>query len=283
MSSNIEFRAQMRRRKRKQKIRRNIFLGVFALIIITVLVFCVKGIFTKISNSKDDSEFIFNGYVYPQPPEKNVDILVDAVKTEGKVAYLTFDDGPNNSVTPEVLDTLRRYDIKATFFMVGSLVEKYPDMARRVYDEGHCLANHSYTHNYSELYADKESFMNQVNKTEELIYNITCDNYYPKIFRFPGGGYNAGTYGEQKQSYKTVLDEAGFKYCDWNSLTGDAEMVSPDEEYIMTRIKSSTKNKDDIVVLMHDAIAKSVTAKTLGDVIEYLIAQGYSFDTLDNI
>ncbi len=285
MSNDFEFRKHLRERERKNKIRRKIFLGIFSLIIITVFVLGVKGIFPKISKkTSEDAEIIFNGYIYPQPPEKHTDILVDAVKADGvKTAYITFDDGPNTSVTPLVLDTLRKYNIKATFFLVGSLIEKNPDVARRIYDEGHCLANHSYNHNYDELYADGESFMTQINKTNELIEQITCDNYYPKIMRFPGGGYNAGSKGEAKQRYKQLLQESGYRYCDWNSLTGDAEKKNPDADYLMANLKKSTKDKEDVVILMHDAIAKKVTAQTLPQIIEYLIGQGYEFDTLDNV
>ena len=284
MSDQFAFKRQMRARKRQQQFRRKMFFLVCSLIIITVLAFAVKGIWTNFSNrSHNNEEFIFNGYVYPEAPQKSSDILVDAVSSDDvRIAYLTFDDGPNNSVTPEVLDVLRRYDVRATFFLVGSLIEKNPDMARRIYEEGHLLANHSYNHNYSELYADSDSFMNQANSTHELIQKITCDAYYPKVFRFPGGGYNAGSYGEAKQQYKLLLEEKEFRYCDWNSLTGDAETSSPTADYIMERLKASTKNKEDCVVLMHDALAKSVTAKTLPYVIEYFLNQGYIFDTLDN-
>lgn len=285
MSNDFEFRKHMRDRKRKQKRNRTIAVSLLSIIIITVLSLCVKGIFTKISkNRTEEGEFIFNGYVYPMPAEKNTDILADAVKADGvKKAYLTFDDGPNNSVTPQVLDVLRKYDVKATFFLVGSLIEKYPDMARRLYDEGHCLANHSYNHNYSELYADEQSFMNQMNQTEELIFKTTCNDKYPKIMRFPGGGYNAGKHGEAKQKYKESLKVSGYRYCDWNSLTGDAEKQSPSEEYVTERLMATVKEKEDVVVLMHDAIAKSVTARALPGIIEYLISQGYTFDTLDNV
>lgn len=256
-------------------------VGVLALA--AVLIFGIRGIIIS-RNTQEDTEFIFNGYIYPQPPEKNADILVDAVKADGeKKAYLTFDDGPNNSVTPEVLDVLRRYNVKATFFLVGSLIEKNPDVARRLYDEGHCLANHSYNHNYDELYADSQAFMTQVKKTEELIKGITCDEYYPKVFRFPGGGYQAGKYGEAKQEYKTAISETGYRYCDWNSLTGDAESKSPSADSIIERLKKTADGKEDIVILMHDAIAKKITAQTLPQVLEYLISQGYSFDTLDNV
>ena len=283
MSDKFEFRRQMRNRKRKQEIRKKIFLSASTLAVMLVLIFGIKAILT-LRTSHEDTEYIFNGYIYPQPPQKNADILVDAIKADGeKKAYLTFDDGPNNSVTTEVLDVLRRYNAKATFFLVGSLIEKYPEVARRMYEEGHCLANHSYNHNYDELYAASETFMTQVKKTDDIIKRITCDEYYPKVFRFPGGGYNSGKYGVAKQEYKIKISNDGYRYCDWNALTGDAESKSPTEAAIIARLEKTTKGKEDVVILMHDAVAKKVTAQTLPRVLEYLISQGYSFDTLDNV
>ena len=283
MSSEIKFRQKIRNRKKKQIAKQKIYIAIFSLIIILILSLCVKSFFSQKSNKKDP-DFIFNGYVYPMPPEKNSDILLDLpVGDDKKTAYLTFDDGPNTTVTPKVLDVLRRYNIKATFFVVGTLIEANPQVARRIYDEGHFLANHSYSHNYTELYADSGAFMNQINKTQELIDDITGRQDYKKVIRFPGGGYNTGTYGEKKQEYKEQLIKEGYRYCDWNSLTGDAESSSPSVTSIISRLKASSKDKEDVVVLMHDALSKSVTAKTLPDVIEYFISQGYEFDTLDNI
>lgn len=285
MSTDLRMRQMMRKRRKKQMMRRNIFFSVLLLIIITILIISVKSIFSNSKNNTDQTpEFIFNGYVYPQPPEKDVNILSDLPTGDGiKTAYLTFDDGPNNTVTVKVLDILRRYNVKATFFMVGTLIEKNPHVARRIYDEGHLLANHSYSHNYSELYANTEEFMNQVNKTQELINNITRKNTYPKVFRFPGGGYDAGSHGEMKQKCKISLEESGYRYCDWNSLTGDAESVSPTAEYVTEKLKSTVGQKEDVVILMHDALAKSITPETLPEIIEYLMGQGYTFDTLDNV
>lgn len=285
MSSELNFKRQLRNNKRKRKIKNNLILFVLSLIIITVFILCVKGIFTNFkNNSKEPTQFIFNGYVYPEPPPKNDDMMKDLKRGDGvKTAYLTFDDGPNETVTVRVLDILRKYNIKATFFMVGTLIEKNSHVARRIYDEGHLLANHSYSHNYSELYADKDGFMNQVNKTQELINGIVKRDDYPKIFRFPGGGFDTGKYGPQKQEYKLLLNENKFRYCDWNSMTGDAETSTPTYEQIMKTIKSTTRGQEDSVILLHDALAKKITPETLAEVIEYLISQGYVFDTIDNI
>ena len=281
MSNEIKFRQRRRELARKIRSRNFLLLSALAVMVLIFAVFVVGAVINNL-NKNSDSEFIFNGYVYPQPPQKNFDILVDVQKTDGiKKAYLTFDDGPNHSVTTDVLDVLRRYNVKATFFVVGTLMEANSGVARRIYEEGHLLANHSYSHKYSELYADTDSFMNQMNKTQEIIFKITDNPNYPRICRFPGGGHNAGIYGEIKQECKIKLEEAGYRHCDWNALNGDSEKASPSEDYVMSRLRKTVGDKEDVVILMHDAPAKSVTAKTLPDVIEYLVEHGYQFDTLD--
>lgn len=269
-----------RKRQRKRKIRRMTFLIiVFAMAL--VIIFAVKGI--KGTEPKPaEPEVVEAVEVYPPKPETEPRLDSAIMKKDNvKTCYLTFDDGPTLSVTPRILDTLRRYNAKATFFMVGTLIENNKSMARRVYDEGHCLANHSYAHNYSEFYASSESFMNEINKTYELIYEVTGDENYPKIFRFPGGGFNAGSYGEAKQLYKEVLRKNGVRYCDWNALNGDAEGKKRTAEELCERVKKTTSGKEDVVILMHDAAAKSITADALPSVLEYLISEGYVFKTLD--
>lgn len=286
---DIDFRREMRirRRKRQQKRRRMYFFTFLAIIAIIILIFVIKFSFKlkHIKNSQPtgsaDNSVVVNDVVYPQAPEQTADLLTAINKKDDvKTCYLTFDDGPTKSVTLRILDTLRRYNIKATFFTVGSLLEANPDMARRVYDEGHLLANHSYSHNYSDLYATQDSFMSEINTVFDLITKITGESNYPKIFRFPGGGYNAGSYGEVKQIYKELLKSNGIRYCDWNALNGDAEGKSRTVEELVERVKKTTSGKEDVVILMHDAAAKSTTADALPYVIEYLIGEGYTFKTL---
>ena len=217
----------------------------------------------------------------PQP-ELQTDLLKSLENHDGvKTAYLTFDDGPTKSITPRILDTLRRYNIKATFFQLGTQIEANPDMARRVYDEGHLLANHSYTHDYRKLYAAEDAFISEVNKTDGLITDITGEEDYFRLFRYPGGSYPAGTWGANKQKYKETLKNNGYYYCDWNALNGDAEGGTKTKDQLVERIKTTTKDKEDVVILMHDAAAKKTTAEALSDVIDYLISQGYEFARMD--
>ena len=219
----------------------------------------------------------------PPASEQNnlLKIAEDAAGREGKACYLTFDDGPTNTVTPAILDVLKQYHVKATFFMLGSMIEKNRDIAKRVYDEGHLLANHTYSHDYKALYATEESFMGEVEKTEGLICEVTGEEPF-KLIRFPGGSYNAGDHAAEKQKYKLLLQEKGYYYVDWNALNGDAEGSSRTPEQLLARMKE-TAGKDHIVVLMHDAAAKKSTPEALPAIIEYLKSAGYEFYRLDEI
>ncbi|MCC8169146.1 MAG: polysaccharide deacetylase [Oscillospiraceae bacterium] len=208
-------------------------------------------------------------------------ILTDSGQT--KHCYLTFDDGPTENVTPQILDILRRYNVKATFFEVGSLIEANPDMARRVYEEGHLIANHSDSHNYDKLYATNDSFITEILTCEDRIRSVMNGEEPFKLIRFPGGSYNSGDYVSEKQIYKTLLAENGFYYCDWNALIGDAEGRTKDASELLEYLKSNMGEYNNLIVLMHDATSKQATADALPSVIEYIASEGYSFHRLDDI
>lgn len=139
----------------------------------------------------------------PPASEQNdlLKIAAEAQGTESKVCYLTFDDGPTTAVTPAILDTLKQYQVKATFFMLGKMVEENPDLAKRAYDEGHLLANHSYSHDYKALYATGESFMGEIEKTNGLIQGIIGEEPF-KLIRFRAAATMPGTMPLKSSSTK---------------------------------------------------------------------------------
>lgn len=242
------------------------------------------------SEVKDTSKENFD-YVRPvERGERHVQVeddefdRLDAVTNNvgQKVCYLTFDDGPNTTITPQVLDVLRKYDVKATFFMLGYLMEDNSDMARRVYEEGHLLANHTYSHTYDDIYASTDAFMKEIEKTEELILDTVDseDEYFP-IVRFPGGSHEVGKYKDIKGDIKDVLAEEGYYHCDWNSLNGDAEGKTKDAEGLFEFFEKNTSTSKNAVVLMHDTVSKQATVDSLGRIIEYMLDEGYVFLRLD--
>lgn len=91
---------------------------------------------------------------------------------EEKKAYLTFDDGPSGNVTPQILDILNREGIKATFFVLGSRVELYPEILKREYEEGHYIANHGYSHVYTNIYSSQNAVLDEYNRAEARIKSV---------------------------------------------------------------------------------------------------------------
>ena len=221
------------------------------------------------------------------PPATEENDLLQIVKdsVQEKRCYLTFDDGPTENITPQILDTLRKYNIKATFFEVGSLIDSNFDMARRVYEEGHLIANHSDGHNYEKLYASTDTFINEVNACFQKIDAVTGGAQTMRLVRFPGGSYksSADSFSPVKQECKAVLKENGYYYCDWNALNGDAEGKKKDAQGLLDYLKSNMPEGQNVVILMHDAAAKQSTADSLPLIIEYLISEGYTFHRLDDI
>ncbi len=221
----------------------------------------------------------------PPASEKNnmLDILHDLGQT--KRVYLTFDDGPTGNITPQVLDVLRRYNVKATFFEVGSLIKANPDAARRVYEEGHLIANHSNGHNYEKLYASEEAFINEINECYENIKAVTGEAEPFKLVRFPGGSYDSDgdKYSSVKQQCKETLKQYGFYYCDWNASSGDADGKMKDARQLLDFMTVNIYDDNNVVVLMHDASTKQTTVDALPMIIQYFIDNGYTFHRLDDI
>ncbi len=202
--------------------------------------------------------------------------------SEQKRIFLTFDDGPSKTVTPLILDLLKQENIKATFFVLGSRVERNPDLVKRTYEEGHYIANHGYSHVYSSIYSSPEAVLEEYTATNNLIKNaIGSEEYSSKIFRFPGGSVG-GYYADIKSQAKEQLKQNGIAYLDWNALSQDAAGAKTKEQLIQNTIQTiGTKNS--VVILMHDASDKILTYETLPDIIQYLKQNGYTFMNLYDI
>lgn len=198
---------------------------------------------------------------------------------EGKRVFLTFDDGPTKEVTPHILDILDKYNIKATFFVLGARVDQNPDILKREYESGHYIANHSYSHKYSKIYKSADAILEEYDKTEKAIRNAIGDSSYSShLFRFPGGS-KGGPYEKIKKEVRKKLKENGIAYLDWSALTYDAEGAKTKED-ILKNLKETMKGWDNVVILMHDAADKQITYETLEDVIKYLQEEGYAFKNI---
>lgn len=208
---------------------------------------------------------------------ENVDDIYNG--KEGKRVFLTFDDGPSISVTPHILDTLKKYNIKATFFVLGNRVSDNAELIKREYNEGHYIANHGYSHRYDKIYASSKNVLKEYNKTEQEIKKALGDeNYSSNLFRFPGGSIG-GEYDKIKEKAKIDLERNQIAYLDWNALTNDAAGAYTKEK-IIKNLKKTVENKNNVVVLMHDAPDKILTYENLEDIIKYLQEKGYSFKNM---
>lgn len=202
--------------------------------------------------------------------------LANIYHSESKRAFLTFDDGPS-TVTSSILDTLKSENVKATFFVLGSRVDAMPEMVKRIYDEGHYIANHGYTHVYSSIYSSPQAVLDEFNHCNESVRNaIGVLEYNSHLFRFPGG-FPGGPYVDMKNQAKELLNQNDILNVDWNALTGDSEKSKPTVEFEMQRLQETVSGKNSVVILMHDAQAKKATAEALLQIIQYLKNEGYEF------
>jgi peptidoglycan/xylan/chitin deacetylase (PgdA/CDA1 family) len=188
-----------------------------------------------------------------------------------KTVYLTFDDGPNSENTPLVLDILKSYGIKATFFMIGTQIENHHDIVKRVYDEGHAIGNHSYNHIYRELYQSAAAYTAQLQHTDDLIKNAI--GVRPRISRAPGGSVGSFT-----KEYWNILKVKGYIEVGWNVSSGDASRAKASQ--IINNIASQMEKKylwSHAIVLMHDGQGHEETVKALPEIIKLYKERGFEF------
>ena len=212
----------------------------------------------------------------PKLTEAGIENMNHIYSSDTKRAFLTFDDGPSSN-TNQILDILNERGIKATFFVLGSNVEKNPEVVKRMYDEGHFIANHGYSHIYETIYQSPQAVLDEYNKCNQVVRDaIGEQEYNSHLFRFPGG-LVGGKYADIKNQANDLLLQNNIVHVDWNALNGDSETTSPTIEYEIQRIQETVGNKQSVVILMHDAQAKKVTVEALSSIIDYLQGQGYEF------
>ena len=201
--------------------------------------------------------------------------LVKIVRPNGRI-YLTFDDGPSE-YTGALLDLLKRYGIKATFFVTG-----YGDDAliRREHSEGHTVGLHTMSHNYGYIYSSVESYWSDFNAIQDRVQQITGE--HSSLIRFPGGSSNliSAVYdGGQKimSLLVTQVTERGYHYFDWNVDSNDAGGAESADE-VFTNVVTAMQPGGEYVVLQHDVKPYSVEA--VEKIIQYGLDNGFVFSKL---
>jgi len=216
------------------------------------------------------------GHLHPELRVEGPAEYVDS----GKTVYLTFDDGPGG-YTKSVLDILNRYDIKATFFIVGYVINSpgREELLRRMVEEGHTIGVHTYSHVYKDIYSSLEAYLDDFARASDRIEEIT--GVKADIFRFPGGSLNS--YNERWGN--TIISEMlnrGYRYYDWNAGSGDASLEATVDSIYEDVIRQVHGNPYS-VVLMHDGGGgRDKTVQALPMIIDKLLREGYLFDRLTN-
>lgn len=270
---------------------------ITVIIIILIITMCVLGVIAYKKTKKDklnNTENIIESKIiqkekayahmveFEEPKKQTQDIreqISNIYHSDTKRVFLTFDDGPSKTVTPLILDLLKQENIKATFFLLGSRAELNPDIVKREYDEGHYIANHGYSHNYTNIYQTPQSVVDEFNATEAAIKNALGNQEYNSyLFRFPGG-MPGGKHAQLKAEAAQILEQNGVAHLDWNALTSDAAGAKTSEEMLQNAI-STIGEKNSVVILMHDAGDKILTYEMLPNLISYLREKGYEFKNM---
>lgn len=199
-----------------------------------------------------------------------------------KEVFLTFDDGPSENNTKEILKTLKDNNVRATFFIVGMKSEENPKMLKELSESGMSIGIHTYSHDYKIMYKSLEEYIKDFEKCRTVIKNVTGREPISYI-RLPGGSDNLVTSKSNLESIKKTLNDNGLKYVDWNVCAGDAESTQVTVEKVKNNIISQCKDKNFAVVLMHDTYYKKFTAEALPEVIKYLQKEGFVFRTFDDL
>lgn len=207
----------------------------------------------------------------------SVQLIKDIYSSNEKNIYLTFDDGPSPNVTPQILQILKEEKVPATFFVLGSRVELYPNILKQEFEEGHYIGNHGYSHSYSSIYTSVDTVVDEYNRTETAIQNaLGNSDFHSYLFRFPGGS-SGGRYHSLKQEAKQHLNNIGIASTNWNCLTGDSEGGKRTVEQLLNRLNETAVGYDSYIILMHDADDKQTTADALRTIIQNYKQQGYTF------
>lgn len=190
-----------------------------------------------------------------------------------KVVYLTFDDGPSCKITDKVLDILKENEVKATFFLIGSQIEGNEDVVKRIYNEGHSIGLHTYTHKFKKVYSSEDRFIKEMDDCRNEISKVI--GISPNIIRFPGGSYK-----HLNENFLEKLHDNNFKVYDWNVDNTDGLNPKLSTYKLYKRAIKGSDDLPNIILLMHCTDMQKNTCIALPEVIKYYKSQGYEFKTI---
>ena len=189
---------------------------------------------------------------------------------EGKNIYLSFDDGPIPEVTPWVLQQLKHYDARATFFCIGDNVEKHPGIFRNVIAEGHTVGNHTFNHLNGWKTSSEEYLLNTLKAQQQMLQHAPGYAFKKAFFRPP--------YGKIKNKQARQLCDEGFKIVMWDIVSEDYNNKISPEKCLQNVLKNAVSGS---LIVFHDSLKAEENMKyTLPRVLEHYSSLGYSFKAL---
>lgn len=198
--------------------------------------------------------------------------IIWEVKTEQKKIALTFDDGPSEKNTKDILELLASYDARATFFVVGQKVKEHPEILKQTYDEGHEIGNHTYKHLIMNKKTSLDTLKQEINETGIEIKRVI--GYTPKLFRPPGGVYS--------ERSVQITNDLGYTTILWSWHQDTYDWKHPGVRKIADKVIKNARNGD--IVLMHDYNpGTNQTVEALKIILPTLIEKGYEFVTVSEL
>ena len=194
------------------------------------------------------------------------------INSERIPVYLTFDDGPSN-ITEEMLWVLKKKNIKATFFVVGKEIEGNEEILKEIYNEGHAIGLHTYTHKMPIVYRNENSFIHEMEDTQEVIYRVL--GIKTNIIRFPGGSKP-----HLNSEFLDRLHNSNYKIYDWNVTVSDGIDINRSSKSIYREATKFKGNLNRIIILMHCSKKNKNTLNALEDILTFYDKPIYHFEKI---
>ncbi len=214
--------------------------------------------------SSGDAQQAVSSTIIAERPEEGIAKEPDV---KHKV-YLTFDDGPSKQ-TEAILDILDEYGVKATFFVVGKEGESVNECLQMIYERGHTIGMHSYSHDYADIYDSVDAFRADFLKSKQYIYDAI--GVETKYFRFPGGSSNTLSKVDMNE-FVEFLETQDVEYYDWNISSGDGGGNLMPTKVIVDNCIKDISRYDTSIILLHDSASKTTTVEALPQMLEKILA-----------
>lgn len=273
-------------RKRRRKRIKTIIVTMLLLLIIIPIVLSVFLLFrmnrlerqmeTLVAKRGEKTHYSTEVPDVVKAEEKEKVISPAAVEEQPKKVYLTFNDGPSEQ-TKEVLDVLKKRNVKATFFVIGREDEYSKKMYKRIVKEGHTLGMHSYSHIHQKIYNSFRDFRKDFQEISELLFDVT--GVRSAYYRFPGGSSATGQLSIEE--CRAFFEKQGVTYIDWNVVAANGTKEDASKTEVVRSVMEGVAMYDTSIVLLYDSADQKMTAKALNKLIDDLQAGGYELLPID--